>query len=439
MNLKDIRGRTAASIAASIEEAVHAGQLRPGQPLPTIRELAARLHVSPVTVSAAYRLLHVRGLAVGDGRRGTRLRPQPIAVPLGPTAAAPAGAELVDLSSGNPDPELLPPLEPALRAVDATPQAYGGPIEYRPLVTFAASEFEADGIDTPDVTITHGSLDAIERILREELRPGDRVAVEDPTLPALLDVITGCGLTPEPVPVDDDGPAPEGVERAVSQRARAVVITARAHNPTGAAVTPPRAAELRRVLGRRRDLLVIESDPAAPVAGVPLATLCGATSRWAAVRSVSKFLGPDLRLALVVGDRLTIGRLRGRLAIGPRWVSRLLQQLAHIMWSDPSNGRRLARAGEIYAQRRGALLTALAERGIAAHGRSGFHVWVPVRAETAAVQILAARGWAVAAGERFRLRSGPAVRITTSALSARAAVQLAADLEAAARSGAVPV
>ncbi|HXH23781.1 MAG TPA: hypothetical protein VNI78_00945, partial [Vicinamibacterales bacterium] len=175
------------------------------------------------------------------------------------------------------------------------------------------------------------------------------------------------------------------------------------------------------------------------VAGVPLATLCGATSRWAAVRSVSKFLGPDLRLALVAGDRLTIGRLRGRLAIGPRWVSRLLQQLAHIMWSDPSNGRRLARAGEIYAQRRGALLAALAERGIAAHGRSGFHVWVPVRAETAAVQILAARGWAVAAGERFRLRSGPAVRITTSALSARAAIQLAADLEAAARSGAVPV
>jgi DNA-binding transcriptional regulator YhcF (GntR family) len=47
-----------------------------GQRLPAIRELAKTLRVSPVTVAAAYRLLRTRGLAVGDGRRGTVLRAQ---------------------------------------------------------------------------------------------------------------------------------------------------------------------------------------------------------------------------------------------------------------------------------------------------------------------------------------------------------------------------
>jgi len=60
-------------------------------------------------------------------------------------------------------------------------------------------------------------------------------------------------------------------------------------------------------------------------------------------------------------------------------------------------------------------------------------VWVPVREETAAVQHLAACGWAVAAGERFRLRSGPAIRVTTSALPTDRAPQLAADIAAAIR------
>jgi DNA-binding transcriptional MocR family regulator len=76
------------------------------------------------------------------------------------------------------------------------------------------------------------------------------------------------------------------------------------------------------------------------------------------------------------------------------------------------------------------LIEALAAHGIAAHGRSGFNVWIPVRQETATVQALAERGWGVSAGERFRLRSAPAIRITVSALLPEEAQRLAADLAA---------
>src|SRR5688572_1414892 len=105
-------GATTAAIAASIERAVQGKRLAAGQALPTIRELAASLKVSPATVAAAYRVVQARGLITGEGRRGTRVRPSSSAAHAAIVAAGiPEGT--IDLASGNPDPALLPPLEPA--------------------------------------------------------------------------------------------------------------------------------------------------------------------------------------------------------------------------------------------------------------------------------------------------------------------------------------
>jgi DNA-binding transcriptional MocR family regulator len=146
---------------------------------------------------------------------------------------------------------------------------------------------------------------------------------------------------------------------------------------------------------------------------------------------VAKALGPDLRLACVCGDAQTLARVAGRQAVELRWVSFLLQRIVVALWRDPGVRRRVLRARRLYAARREALLRALAARGVEAHGRSGLNVWVPVPEETAVVQRLLERGWAVAAGERFRLRSRPAIRITTAALEPGHAPRLAADVAAA--------
>jgi DNA-binding transcriptional MocR family regulator len=155
---------------------------------------------------------------------------------------------------------------------------------------------------------------------------------------------------------------------------------------------------------------------------------------WVSVKSTSKFLNPDLRVAVVAGDATTIARVERRQALGARWVSHLLQRLTLSLWSDPSSGRRFARAADVYAQRRQALIDALAAHKITAHGHSGLNVWIPVREETATVRALAERGWGVAAGERFRLRSTPAIRITTSTLLPDEANRLATDFAATLRS-----
>jgi DNA-binding transcriptional MocR family regulator len=422
-----IRGRTAAEIAATVERDVHGGRLADGAALPTVRELAATLAISPATVAAGYKLLRARGLVSGSGRGGTRVTARPPS-PVARTQVTLA-AGLLDLATGNPDPELLPPLDAALRTVAAVPRLYGEGAELRPLIRFLAADFEADGIATAATTVVSGALDAVDRVLREHLRAGDLVGVEDPSFPGVRDLLAASAFGCVPFAVDDQGPVPGRLAETV-RRVRAIVITPRAQNPTGAAISRERATELRRVLRGHRELLLIENDPAGPVAGAPYVTLTGGRSRWAVIRSTSKFLGPDLRLAAIAGDELTIARVEGRHALGARWVSTILQQLALALWSDPSSGRLLARAAESYAHRRAALLAALAAHGILAHGRSGFNVWIPVRAEGAVVGALADVGWGVMAGERFRVHAAPGIRVTAATLQPPDAARFAADLAA---------
>lgn len=427
-----VSGRTAIAIAASLEHSLHASKRGPGEALPTVRDLATTLGVSPATVASAYKLLRNRGLVAGYGRRGTRVELGPVTPASVARPAVPAGT--VDLATGNPDPALLAPFKSAIHFIEGGPRLYGDEPDHAGLTAFASTEFEADGVPARSVAVLSGAMDAIERILREHLRTGDRVAVEDPSFPGIIDLLAASGYGAVHFALDDDGPVPEAVSAALGRGCSAIIVTPRAQNPTGAAVGPERARQLRRVLRGFPDLVLIENDYAGPVAGAPFHTLRNPShERWAVVRSTSKFLGPDLRVTVMAGDDTTVARVRGRQALAARWVSHILQQLVLALWSDPSSGRRLARVGEIYAQRRNAALAALRARGIEVHGRSGFNLWVPVRDEARLVRALADRGWAVAPGERFRLQSAPAIRITVSALQPADADRLAGDLAEALR------
>jgi DNA-binding transcriptional MocR family regulator len=427
-----VSGRTAAAIAASLEQQLHAGSRGTGQPLPTIRALATSLRVSPATVAAAYRLLRARGLVAGQGRRGTRVAAAPLVPVHSASLRVPAGT--VDLATGNPDPLLLPPVAPALRAIEDDLRLYGERPDRGDLLAFARAEFEADGVSAGSIAVLSGAMDAIERVLRERLRPGDGVAIEDPSFPGVIDLVGASGYIAVPFDVDEEGPRPKALQAAIRDGCRAVIVTPRAQNPTGAALSAARAADLKRLLREFPDVLLLENDYAGPVAGAPFRSLrAEGRGSWVVIRSTSKFLGPDLRVALMAGDDLTVGRVRARQALGTRWVSHILQQLTSALWSDPSSARHLARAGQIYAQRRVAALAALREHGIEGRAASGFNLWVPVRDEVTVVQALAERGWAVAAGERFRIRSGPGIRITVSTLQPADAARFAADLASALR------
>ncbi|MBO0871129.1 MAG: aminotransferase class I/II-fold pyridoxal phosphate-dependent enzyme, partial [Micromonosporaceae bacterium] len=274
-----------------------------------------------------------------------------------------------------------------------------------------------DGITAPAVTVTSGALDGIDRLFATHLRPGDRVGVEDPGWLNMLDLVAAQGLRPVPLPVDGDGPRPDGFAAALHAGVAAVVVTTRAQNPTGAALSRARAAVLRKQIRGYPELLVVEDDHAAELATVTLHPLAGAGPHWAFMRSVAKPYGPDLRLAVLAGDEATVARVQGRMQVGAGWVSTVLQRLVLGMWDDERVGAQIARARGSYQSRRTALLEALAARGVEAQGRTGINIWVPVQDETAAVTRLRAAGYAVAPGSLYRQASPPGIRVTIAPLS----------------------
>jgi DNA-binding transcriptional MocR family regulator len=388
---------------------------------------------------------------VAHGRRGTRVAPRPAvrSRPGSPTTATrttsaettppttdEAADGIRDLTIGLADPELLPPFDDVLARVSFAPYAsverLGEPDG--DLLAYARTWFAADGVPDGAVTVVGGALDGLERVLWAHLRPGDRVLIEDPAYPPIRDLLLALGLTAAPVRVDARGLVPTELERALAEQARALVVVPRAQNPTGAALDAGRAAELRAVLAKHPDLLVVEDDHASLVSGADWhSTIAPERRRWAVVRSVSKLLHPDLRLALLAGDETTVARVEGRLALGPRWVSHLLQGAAVALLTDPGFADRCAFAAGRYAERRRTMASALADVGVtAAEARSGMNLWVPVSEEASVTRGLADAGWRVLAGERFRVAVAPGIRLTISTLRAGEAAQIAAALASAA-------
>jgi DNA-binding transcriptional MocR family regulator len=424
-----IRARGAAGVVGELEAAVASGAVSPGQELPSVRRLAAEAGISPATVAAGLAELRRRGVVVTEPRRGTRIADGP---PVGRTSApmpVPEGAR--DLSRGNPDPALLPDLAATIRRARLPVRLYGDPPELAGLIDIARAQLLGDGVPAEELCVVSGAMDGVERVLQANLRPGDRVAVEDPGYSDLFDLLRAQGLNLEPVPIDRRGMTPQGLAGAISRGAGAVILTPRGQNPTGAALDAQRAGELSQILEGHPGLLVVEDDHLGAVAGRPLHTMLAARARWATTRSVAKGLGPDLRLAVLAGDGQTIARVRGRQQCGPGWVSHVLQTLVLELWRDAATGALIERAAALYGERRRRLIEALAAHGIAAEGESGLNVWVPVPEEAGVMGALLQRGWVVAPGARYRLVSTlPAIRITTAALEPADNDRLAEDLGA---------
>ena len=113
-----------------------------------------------------------------------------------------------------------------------------------------------------------------------------------------------------PFAPDDEGPVPGAVHVALSRRCQAIVVTPRAQNPTGAALAGRARRNFAKYLRRFPQVVLVENDYAGPVAGAPLHTLYDPSREyWIAVRSLSKFLGPDVRVAVLAGDDVTIARV----------------------------------------------------------------------------------------------------------------------------------
>ncbi|SFK34224.1 aminotransferase class I/II-fold pyridoxal phosphate-dependent enzyme [Cellulomonas sp. KH9] len=435
-----VTDRTPRGIAATIARLVHSGDLLPGHRLPTVRELARALGVSPATVGSAWQSLASAGLVVSRGRAGTSVLPEPAArLPPRYRDLADGPAARLHLAAGAPDPALLPDLAPALARVArrAPALATAGYLD-DPVVPELERLLRASWpFLAQRLTVVDGAVDAISRVLEQVVRFGDRVAVEDPGFPPVLDLLDHLGLERVAVPLDAHGPRPDALAEAVRAGVRVVLLQPRAQNPTGVSTSPTRVRELAAVLRpAAARLWVVEDDHSGEIASsrdVSLGPLLA--DRVVHVRSYSTSHGPDLRIAAVGGPALVLDGLVARRMLGPGWTSRLLQHVLADLLTDAQAVEAVAHARRVYHGRRRALSAALARHGVHVPPGDGINVWVPVHDERTALVRLEAAGVRVARGRPFfSVPPGPHgfVRVTVGALRSQDVEVVAAALAAAA-------
>jgi DNA-binding transcriptional MocR family regulator len=422
----------------------------PGTRLPSVRELSARHHASPVTVTEALRQLVASGVVETRSGRGTFVAARPVSLPapdlswqtvaLG--ARRPGEAELqallalppsgaISLASGYLEPELQPAaaLGAALARAARQPASWQrGPAEGRADLRAWFARESGAGLRADDIVICPGGQAALSSTLRALTAPGDTLLVESPTYLGVLAAAHAAGLRLVPVPADADGVRPDQLALAFARTgARLFYCQPLYANPHGATLAADRRALVASAV-RDAGAFLIEDDYARDLSidGDPPPPLASHDPDGHVIylRSLTKSAAPGLRIA-ALGARGPAGeRLRAARLLDDLFVAGPLQQATLEFVTAPGWVRHHRALRRELRDRREALLA-----GLARHLPSlipvripagGLHLWVRLSDGTddvAVTRAAAASGVTVFPGRPWYAAEppGPHLRLTYAA------------------------
>lgn len=423
----NISGSSAIEIFGSVRDLTNKGILKAGDPLPSVRELAEQLGVNRNTVSSAYQRLTKAGIAITKGRLGTSICRE---LEAGEQEGV-SNTALFDLADGSPRREWLPNLTKVASQSKLNQYLYGEATILPEIYEHGKQWFAGACPPDFDITLCNGAIDTLERMVACHLIPGDKVVVEDPCYISSANAFRIAGMQVIGAKVDEFGMQPEALKAALEKGAKAVLVTPRAHNPTGASISAERSEKLKSVLADYPHVVVMEDDHFSLLAKTEHHSIIPSTCfHWAIFRSVSKGLGPDLRMAFVAADKESIKRINTRLAPGMSWVSRVLQSFVYTCLTQSEFKQHLAQASANCALRRNLLINALNEQGLSANTvRDGLNVWLPVGKDCKeAAYELTRKGWLVRPGDSFDIdQKSQAIRVSVQSLDPDTAMQFAQD------------
>ena len=422
-------------VAEGVERLIESRHLLGGARLPTVRELARQLSVTPATVQSAYDELRRRGLIEGITGRGTFVRMRQVAaapwaarVPTAPDmlrrlATLDGLPDVAAMAQGNGDPRFRPH-EAYMRCLRAVEGDAADLLGYAPAVghpglraELAAGLKRRDIVCAPDdLFVTYGVTHALDLVVSAVCRPGDAVLVESPTYLGFLAILRAQGVTPIPVPVGSGGADLVAVERALRRdRPRLFYTVPTFHNPTGACSSLEHRLELLR-LADEYDLTIVEDDIYREIhlTGPPPPALkaLDRSGHVIYLDGFSKTLMPGLRIGYVVPPPTLTKSLveahRVRILSGQALTQAALAEFLRRGHLDDH----LDRTRPIYVRRREALMDALEHHlppgceWTAPAG--GYSAWVTLPQHTdpeGAFRAVLGAGVAVAPGAPFLART----------------------------------
>ncbi|WLT31054.1 PLP-dependent aminotransferase family protein [Geothrix sp. PMB-07] len=445
-------------IAQAIRSDIRRGRLKPGDALPGSRSLAQTLGVHRNTVLAAYRELEAEGWTT-TGQRATHVaadlpeaparrgrREQGPGYDLEMPHPAPARLSLRDapphrllFGGGLPDLRLVPTdlLARAYRRALKVPSLLGygdarGEPRLRTALAHLLSETRGLSVSAEQVLVASGSQGALDLVARNLLKPGDRVAVEDPGYPAAWATLRASGATLLPLPVDAAGLRVEALEAALREGpVRAIYLTPHHQFPTTVTMNAARRLRLLEVARRHRiALLEDDYDNEFHYEGRPVLPLASNDPGGVVIYlgTLSKILAPGLRIGFLTGPQALINALGARRAASEGQGDHAIQRVAAELLEDGLLQRHARKMRRTYLARRGTLAASLEKH---LHGvvhfevpPGGMSLWLQVdpgldadrwaeRAERQGVTIYTGRRF------DFRGQARPNLRLGFSSLNER--------------------
>jgi len=394
--------RNPRALSRTIMEMVAAGEIKPQARMPTVREVARALGMSPTGVAAAWRELVDWRVLETRRRGGTTVR--------GPARAPRASrydvmmraSEGIPLNLGHltPDPAILPRLDRAFAAALAGGDVNGP--DTPPVTAGLRAAMAAAWPFAPEgMMATPGGIAAAQLVLEATVRPGDRVAVDSPTVSRVLDILDAIGARPLPVTLGAGGPDLALLRRALAERPAAFVYQPSGAFPGGQSVTEDWIAAAAPPLALA-GIPVIELVQAPLMARRPPLSLGRLLPRRVVhIQAFNFFTGPDLRVGVAGGSGELVDRMWQRLTFSSGWVSRILQNALAFQLTD----RRAREEVDAYVatcrQRHQAMVAALRSEGFALPDGDGPAIWLPVGDEYVVTHRLSGRGIVVHAGSYF--------------------------------------
>lgn len=322
-------------LAERLADLIRRGVYRPGERIPSVREMSRQQGLSAGTVVQAYVLLESQGWIEARPQSGFYVRDRQESLLESETPLSPPdptevslhelvflllrdsqNKNLVQLGAALPNPDYLP-LEKIDRLLAHVGREYGAEVhqyQFPPglgrLRLQIARRIASAGcnLSPRDILITSGGIEAVDLCLRAVCRPGDIVAVESPVYFGTLQTLEIQNLRVLEIPSrPHEGISLEALDFAIRHNpVRAVLVTPNFSNPLGCQMPDDKKKDLVDLLNRH-EIPLIENDVFGELYfGGRRPVVCKSFDKKELVLLVSSFskdISPGLRLGWVAAGQ----------------------------------------------------------------------------------------------------------------------------------------